>query len=135
MKILTPLKGFFRFISRPGLVPAAWVLCKAIREARRKSGATGHRFFAIWSPERRRLVTLTYDAYPGRTDSYAFLRRRGKFTPLSRKQFRAGSFFYTASRNGSSEMPRRNVMQALEILRLRYFASAPSPASNLSPHP
>ena len=111
---------FFHF--RAGIVPAAWALCKAIREARRKNRATGKRFFAIWSPERRRLVTLTYDAYPGRTDSYCYLRRRGKFTPFTRKQFLQGAFFYTGSKNGAPEMSRHDIYMSLEILRRRYFA-------------
>lgn len=120
-KIIFLLKAIFS--RKSGLVPACIELQRAIREAKSKNRETGHRYYCIWDPENRRLVPLTYDAYPGCNDSFIYLRHRGKFSPLTRQQFKAGSFFYTASKNGALEMTEPEIMRHLEILRIRYYAS------------
>lgn len=125
MKVLMSIWHFIARIFNPnyGLVPATIELRRAMDEARRKYQKTGHRFFCIWDPGQKRLFSVTYDGYAMRGDSYAHLRRHGKFLPLTREQIKKGAFFYTASRNGAQEMPEDEVMKRLEVLRRKYYAS------------
>lgn len=135
LKIIAMLKKIFSFLRSiiSGLVPASWEFQRAIRLARRKYAKTGHRFFLIWNPDNRRLEALSYEALPGRMDSYIALRHRGRFSPLTRRQFQEGAFFFTASRNGAPEMDQARVYQRLEVLRSRYYTrSAPVPGGSPS---
>lgn len=117
---------FLRGIFSSGLVPASVELLRAVHEARRKHRKTGHRFYAIWDVGSRHLVTLTFDGYPGRIDSYQHLRHRGAFPPVSRREFIRSAFFYTGSRNGAREMPRTLLLHKLQLLRHKYFCRIPS---------
>lgn len=82
------------------LLEASIILQKAIDEAERKYRKTGHRYYLVWDPNKRQLVPITYDLYIFKTDSYIYLRRRGKFaTPLTRNQLKEKCFYYTASKN------------------------------------
>lgn len=78
---------------------------RAIDEAERKRAEDGHRYYVLWDPIQRRLISLTYDYYNGRSDSYAYLRRRGRFKdPLRRDDFRDACYYFTGSRNGVRSM-------------------------------
>lgn len=125
MKAIKKIIFLFKaiFSRQSGLVPACIEMQRAMREARAKNRRTGHRYYCIWDPENRRLVPLTYDRYPGQADSFAYLRQRGKFSPLTRQQFKDGAFFYTASRNGAHEMTEADIRTRLEVLRRHYYKS------------
>ena len=78
---------------------------RAIDEAERKRSEDGRRYYVLWDPIQRRLISLTYDYYKGRSDSYAYLRRRGRFKdPLRRDDFRDACYYFTGSRNGARSM-------------------------------
>jgi len=124
--ITLTIKKFFYallgiFSPRSGLVPAAIEFNRAITEARAKHAKTGHRYFCIWDLTNRHLITLTYDGYKGRIDSYQFMRHRGAFPPTSRSKFKESAFFYTASKNGASEMSEEEARMKLQVLRARYY--------------
>lgn len=109
------------FSPSSGLVPAALELNRAIAEARRKNARDGHLYYVIWNSMGRRLVTLTYDIYRGRTDSYVYMRHRGAFPPVTREKFKESAFFYTGSKNGAKEMTEDEVKVKLQVLRQRYY--------------
>ena len=109
------------FSPRSGLVPATIELQRSIADARAKNAKTGHRYYCIWNASTRHLTELTYDGYPGRTDSYQYMRHRGAFPPTSRQELKKSAFFYTASKNGALEMTKEETRQKLQILRARYY--------------
>lgn len=78
---------------------------RAIDEAEKKSARDGHRYYVLWDPTQKKLISLTYDYYNARSDSYAYLRRRGRFKdPLRRDDFRDACYYFTGSRNGAKRM-------------------------------
>lgn len=119
-KIFYALLGVFS--PRSGLVPAAIELNRAIAEAKAKYTKTGHRYFCIWDITNRHLVTLTYDGYKGRIDSYQHMRHRGAFPPTDRGAFKDSAFYYSASKNGAPEMTREEIHNKLQLLRHRYYS-------------
>lgn len=81
---------------------ASVMLGRAIEDAEDKYRKDGHRYFIIWDPAQRSLISITYDAYKGRADSYQYLARRGRFpVRFSRDELKELCFHYTASRNGA----------------------------------
>lgn len=82
------------------LLKSSVMLQKAIDEAERKYQKKGHRYYVIYDPNKKKLTAITYDIYYLRTDSYIYLRRRGRFgKPLSRNELKTKCFYYTPSKN------------------------------------
>jgi hypothetical protein len=99
--ILKAIKNLFKGRSKAkALFEASVMLQKAIDEAEAKYKKTGHRYFVVYDPNSNKLVPITYDLYIYKTDSYIYLRRRGKFAkPLTREELKQRCFYYTASKN------------------------------------
>lgn len=55
------------------------LLKKAIEEAEEKNKQDGRRYFVIWDPAQQKLISITYDYYKDRWDSYKYLLHRGRF--------------------------------------------------------
>lgn len=82
------------------LLKASIMLQKGIEKAEKKYKTTGHRYYLIYDPNKNELVPITYDIYILRTDSYIYLRRRGKMPhPLTRRELKERCFYYTPSKN------------------------------------
>lgn len=91
---------------------------KAKLEANKKNAQDGRRYFVVWDPMLKRLISLTYDKYKGRTDSYKYLRIRGRFKrPMSREQFKDACYYFTGSKGGARAMSKRR--QKWNVIRLR----------------
>lgn len=119
-RIPSALRMIFSFHS--GLVPSIVEYKRAMNEANEKHRQTGHRYYCIWNSQARKLITLTFDRYPGRTDSYQYMRRRGVFRPINRNQFKAGAYYYTGSKNGALPMSKEEQKVQREILRKKCYA-------------
>lgn len=90
---------------------------KAIDEAESKHKKDGHRYYVIFDPFQKKLISITYDFYKYRTDSYIYLRRRGRFgNPVTRNQLKSACYYYTASRNGAKKM--NNIFKNISMMRL-----------------
>jgi hypothetical protein len=71
---------------------------KAKEEAEEKRKMDGHRYFVIYDAGQKKLISITYDIYRERGDSYKYLRLRGRFKkPLKREELKALCFYYTTS--------------------------------------
>lgn len=71
---------------------------KAKEEAEEKRKMDGHRYFVIYDAVQKKLISITYDIYRERGDSYKYLRLRGRFKkPLKREELKALCFYYTTS--------------------------------------
>lgn len=71
---------------------------KAKEEAEEKRKMDGHRYFVIYDAGQKKLISITYDIYQERGDSYKYLRLRGRFKkPLKREELKALCFYYTTS--------------------------------------
>lgn len=125
-KIMYAFLGVFS--PRSGLIAASIELQRAIADARQKYYKTGHRFYCIWDAKQRHLVTLTYNGYPGRTDSYQYMRHRGGFPPCSLSKFKESAYYYTPSKNGAKAMTEEDTRLHLQLLRARYFSRTKWPA-------
>lgn len=78
------------------------LLKKAIEEAEEKNKQDGRRYFVIWDPAQQKLISITYDYYKDRWDSYKYLFHRGRFRMrMNRGQLKEMCFYYTKSKNGS----------------------------------
>lgn len=119
-KFVKPIRAIAR---RPrnfySLLRASVVYYLGRREAQEKFRKTGHQFFCIYDPNDRSLCAITYKAYPGRVDSYQYLRRRGRIAPLTLQKFKEGAFYYTSSRNSAREMSKQEQQSKLDLLRVR----------------
>jgi hypothetical protein len=81
------------------LMAASRMLKEAADEADRKHGYYGWRYYVIWDEAQGKLISLTYENHTHRTDSYWYLRQRGRFLdPLSQADFKELCFYYTPSR-------------------------------------
>ena len=90
---------------------------KAIDEAEEKHKRDGHRYYVIYDPQQKKLISITYDFYKYRTDSYIYLRRRGRFgNPVTRNQLKSACYYYTGSRNGAKRM--NDVFKNISMMRL-----------------
>lgn len=118
-KIWFTLIGIFS--PKSGLVPASIELNRAIADARLKNRKTGRRYYTIWDQVNRRLINLTYKGYPGRTDSYQYMRMRGGFPPCTLETFKESAYYYTSSKNGALEMPAEEINKRLQLLRSRHY--------------
>lgn len=77
------------------------LLKKAIEEAEEKNKQDGRRYFVIWDPAQQKLISITYDYYKDRWDSYKYLLHRGRFRMrMNRGQLKEMCFYYTKSKNG-----------------------------------
>lgn len=87
-------------------------------EALEKYASTGKRWYSIWDPRQRKLISITYDACKGRRDSYQYLRQRGAIKgSLSRNDLKDNSYYFTASKNGARPMSRWRQMRNIERLK------------------
>ena len=120
MKII---KALWRIIRHPhniySLFHSAAIYNRGKMEALEKFRKTGRRYYCIYDPNDRSLVALTYEFHKGHADSYQYLRRRGRIAPLTLEKFKAGAFYYTASKNGAQEMTKEMQQQKLDILRFK----------------
>ena len=87
---LKALRNLFRQRGSANVLLRASILYKkAADEAEENYRKTGHRYFVIYDPAQRKLITLTYDLYRYRPDSYVYLTRRGRFPySLTRNEFK-----------------------------------------------
>lgn len=107
------IKLFFKTVKslvRKRRIASLWksslLLKRAVEEAEKKSKQDGRRYFVIWDPAQQKLISITYDYYKGRWDSYKYLFRRGRFRArMDRGQLKEMCFYYTKSRNGSPSCP------------------------------
>lgn len=120
IQVIRAIRGVFSPDS--GLLPATYEYNRARQEALRKYRRTGHRYYNVWDPNGRRLVPITFEGYRGDGDSFQHLRHRGVFSPMSRRELKDGSFYFTPSRNGAREMEDDVRKQKIDLLRRRYFA-------------
>lgn len=99
--ILQAIKNIIKARKRAKvLLQSSIMLQKAIDEADRKYKKKGHRYYVVYDPNKKALVSITYDIYLYRTDSYIYLRRRGQFAnPLTREELKQKCFYYTPSKN------------------------------------
>lgn len=71
---------------------------KAKEEAEEMRKKDGHRYFVIYDAAQKKLICITYDIYKNRSDSYQYLRQRGRFKrPLTREELKELCFYYTTS--------------------------------------
>lgn len=110
------------------LIRASIIYQHGIMRARELRRKTGKRFYLIMDPSTRTLIPLSYYAIPGRTDSYQYLRLRGKFDPLSPSAFKDGALFWTDSRYKHNEMDKPERKLRFERMRRRYFTRSPRKA-------
>lgn len=89
------------------LMAATVMWQKAKDEAEELRKRDGHRYFVIYDAMQKKLICITYDIYRDRSDSYQYLRQRGRFKrPLSREEMKELCFYYTTSKwtkNGCTE--------------------------------
>jgi len=77
-----------------------WVKAKEEAEELRKRD--GHRYFVVYDISQDKLISITYDLYKNRGDSYKYLRLRGRFkTPIKREHLKGLCFYYTGSKWGA----------------------------------
>ena len=71
---------------------------RAMEEAEENRSKDGHRYFVIYDACQEKLISITYDIYRNRGDSYQYLRQRGRFKrPLRREELKELCFYYTTS--------------------------------------
>ena len=121
---LKALRNLFRQRSSASVLLRASILYKkAADEAEDNYRKTGHRYFVIYDPTQRRLITLTYDLYRYRPDSYVYLSRRGRFPhALTRNEFKEKCFYYTPSRNFPSRRCRGEEYREKLLRWQRYYS-------------
>jgi hypothetical protein len=95
---------------RLGRILQLWKACRiyqeGVREADRKHAKDKHRYYMIWDSAQRRMVSLTYDYYDRRSDSYLYMVRRGRWkNRLTREEMKEGCFYYTPSKWTRRAMP------------------------------
>lgn len=100
--LVTIFKGMKNVILHPmrakKMYAASSMWKKAVEEAEEKRKQDGHRYFVIWDQRQQKLISITYDIYRSRGDSYQYLRIRGAFRrPLRREELKKYSFYYTSS--------------------------------------
>lgn len=84
------------------MLEASIMYQKAVDEAESLRKRDGHRYFVIYDRNQNKLISITYDIYKSRGDSYQYLRQRGRFkTPISRKEMKELCFYYTGSHWGA----------------------------------
>lgn len=77
---------------------------RAMEEAKEMRSKDGHRYFVIYDAAQEKLISITYDIYRNRGDSYQYLRQRGRFKrPLRREELKELCFYYTTSQWTSNE--------------------------------
>lgn len=81
-----------------------WKACRlykeGVKEAREKHAKDRRRYYLVWDPAQQRLISLTYDRYEGRGDSYKYLVQRGRWkSRLTPGEMKEASFYYTPSRS------------------------------------
>ena len=87
---------------------------EAIVEADEKRKLDGHRYFVIWDAMQHKLISITYDIYKGRGDSYQYLRARGAFkSPLKRDELKELCFYYTTSKWRTKPIPQEVLEEKL----------------------
>lgn len=121
--ILDTIKNIFRARKRAkALVKASIMLQKAIDEADRKYQKTGHRYYVVYDPDKKDLAAITYDLYMLKTDSYIYLRRRGRFaTPLKREELKQRCFYYTPSKNVPHRACPKEIRQKKMLLWQKFY--------------
>lgn len=99
--ILKAIRNLFKQKKSAGILLRASVMMqRAIDEAEGLYQKTGHRYYVIYDPAQKKLIPITYDLYLGKSDSYIYLRRRGRFgDPLKREELKQRCFYYTPSKN------------------------------------
>lgn len=107
MKNVKKLKGLLNIV--PVTIAAISINIAKMR-ADSLFAKTGKRFYVVWDGSRRKLVCISYDAIPGRADSYRYLRLRGCFPPQTRQQIKNGSLYYSRSKSHPA-MPK-DIFQA-----------------------
>ena len=70
---LKAIKSLVRKRRIASLWKSSLLLKKAIEEAEEKNKQDGRRYFVIWDPAQQKLISITYDYYKDRWDSYKYL--------------------------------------------------------------
>ena len=95
---LKAIKSLVRKRRIASLWKSSLLLKKAIEEAEEKNKQDGRRYFVIWDPAQQKLISITYDYYKDRWDSYKYLLHRGRFRMrMNRGQLKEMCFYYTKS--------------------------------------
>lgn len=117
-KFISFIKNVLNPVKATRLARTSVQFQKAIDEAESKFRKDGHRYYVIFDPKAGKLISITYDLYKLRYDSYIYLRRRGRFgNPVSRNDLKRGCYYYTPSKNGAKRMPE--IMKRISMMRLR----------------
>lgn len=123
--ILEALKTlFFKRNSGKALLKASIMLKQAIDEAEKKYKKNGHRYYVIYDPIQKKLISITYDLYDYRTDSYIYLKRRGRFLKsMSRNEIKEKCFYYTPSKNVPNKRCEGSDYQERLLKWQRYYSA------------
>lgn len=102
----TIVKGVINAVFNPRkskrMLEASIMYQKAVDEAEEFCKRDGHRYFVVYDRTQRKLISITYDIYRDRGDSYQYLRQRGRFkSPISRREMKELCFYYTGSQWGA----------------------------------
>ena len=108
----TLIKGFVESVKNAKkswkMMKASGMWMRAKKEADEKRKADGHRYFVIYDAGQKKLISITYDIYESRGDSYQYLRQRGRFKrPLTRDELKALCFYYHYRGAGFNRCQRR----------------------------
>ena len=114
----TLIKGFVEFFKNAKksgkMMKASGMWMRAKKEADEKRKTDGHRYFVIYDAGQKKLISITYDIYESRGDSYQYLRQRGRFKrPLTRDELKALCFYYTTSKWTNKEISEKEEQEKL----------------------